>query len=192
MGRPKPENLVVKLVETDEERQSAFAIRMRVFVQEQAVPAEKELDENDYLPLAPDLVFEDPHLLSGPYDAQGKQASHAIALVVGKPIGTGRVVYHCSPPAADQSSEDRKALIRVKRGDARIGRMAVDMAWRRRGIGSRILRILEEEAARRGMAEAVLHAQTYVKDFYAAHGYVEDGDVFLEVEIEHVQMRKRL
>ena len=70
--------------------------------------------------------------------------------------------------------------------------MAVDMAWRRRGIGSRILRILEEEEARRGMAEAVLHAQTYVKDFYAAHGYVEDGEPFEEAGIEHIMMRKRL
>ena len=192
MTSPKPENLVVKLVETEEERQAAFAIRMRVFVQEQCVPAEEELDEDDYLPLAPDLVFKDPRLLSVPYDVQGKQASHAIALVGGKPVATGRVVYHCSRSAADQFSEDREAMLIVKTGEARIGRMAVDKAWRRRGIGSSILRTLEEAAARRGMAEGVLHAQTYVKDFYAAHGYVEEGEVFLEVEIEHVQMRKRL
>ena len=192
MAGPKPEKLVVKLVETEEERQAAFAIRMRVFVQEQCVPAEEELDEDDYLPLAPDLVFKDPRLLSVPYDVHGKRASHAIALVGGKPVATGRVVYHCSQSAADQSSEDREATLRAKTGEARIGRMAVDKAWRRRGIGSSILRTLEEEEARRGMAEAVLHAQTYVKDFYASHGYVEEGDVFLEVEIEHVQMRKRL
>ena len=77
-------------------------------------------------------------------------------------------------------------------GDARIGRMAVDEAWRRKGIGSHILMALEEAARHRGRKEAILHAQTYVKNFYASHGYIEEGEVFLEVGIEHVQMRKRL
>jgi predicted GNAT family N-acyltransferase len=31
-----------------------------------------------------------------------------------------------------------------------------------------------------------------VKSFYAAHGYREHGDTFLEVEIPHVEMRKDL
>ena len=43
-----------------------------------------------------------------------------------------------------------------------------------------------------GLAEAILHAQTYVKDFYARHGYVEEGDLFIEADIEHVLMRKTL
>ncbi|MCE2463630.1 MAG: GNAT family N-acetyltransferase, partial [Dehalococcoidia bacterium] len=77
-------------------------------------------------------------------------------------------------------------------GEARIGRMAVDEAWRRKGIGSHILTALEETARHRGIKEAVLHAQTYVRDFYASHGYIEEGERFLEVGIEHVQMRKRL
>ena len=41
-----------------------------------------------------------------------------------------------------------------------------------------------------GAASFVLHAQEYVKTFYAAHGYQEHGDVFLEVDIPHVEMRK--
>ena len=168
------DDLVVKLVETEEERQAAFAIRVRVFVQEQGVPVEEELDEDD------------------------EAATHAIAMLGGNAAGTGRVLCLYSPIAADQASgqpgysTDRDAILRAKRGEARIGRMAVERAWRRKGIGSRILRTLEEEARQRGMAEAVLHAQTYVKSFYAAQGYVEEGEVFLEAGIEHVQMRKRL
>jgi predicted GNAT family N-acyltransferase len=38
----------------------------------------------------------------------------------------------------------------------------------------------------------VLHAQEYVKSFYASHGYVEHGEVFLEVNIPHIEMRKEL
>ena len=143
------EDLTVKLVETQREHQSALIVRVRVFVQEQKIPVEEELDEDDL------------------------SATHAIALVNGSVVGTGRVLYS-------------------DLGEARIGRMAVDEAWRRRGIGGHILTALEDAARQMGIKEAVLHAQTYVKGFYASHGYVEEGEVFLEVGIEHVQMRKRL
>ena len=143
------EGLVVKLVETEQEREAAFAIRVRVFVDEQGVPVEEELDADD------------------------ERATHALASIGGQAVGTGRVVY-------------------TDAGEARIGRMAVESAWRRRGIGGRILGRLEEAAREHGSPEAVLHAQTYVQSFYSTHGYSEEGDVFLEVEIEHVQMRKRL
>ena len=144
---------MIKLVESEEERKAAFELRIRVFVQEQGVPEEEELDEED---------------------ATG---THAVALLGGRVVGTGRVLF---PDAAKGP------------GTARIGRMAVESEFRRRGIGGRILRALEEAAAHGGLQDAVLHAQTYAKSFYAAHGYLEEGDVFLEVDIEHVQMRKRL
>ena len=143
------ENLVIKLVENEREHQAALIVRVRVFVQEQGVPVEEELDEDDLT------------------------ATHAIAMVNGKVVGAGRVLY-------------------LDSGDAKIGRMAVDEAWRRKGIGRHVLMSLEEAARQRGSREAILHAQTYVKSFYASHGYIEEGEVFLEVGIEHVQMRKRL
>ena len=143
------EGLVVKLVESEDERRAAYAVRVRVFVHEQGVPYEEELDVED------------------------KRATHAIAILDEKGVGTGR-------------------LVRDGAGEARIGRMAVDADWRGRGIGGRILEALEEAARGLGMAEAVLHAQTYVRGFYAGHGYVEEGEVFREVGIEHVRMRKRL
>ena len=139
----------MKLVETEEERQAVFALRTRVFVQEQGVPLEEELDEDD------------------------KAATHIAAICRGRTVGTGRVLY----------SGTR---------EARIGRMAVEKPWRRRGIGGRVLETLEQAARQQGMEHGVLHAQTYVKSFYANHGYVEEGDAFLDVGIEHVQMRKRL
>ena len=142
-------DLVVKLVETEEERQAAFALRTRVFVQEQGVPLEEELDEDDEV------------------------AIHVAAICRGSTVGTGRVLYSSSR-------------------EARIGRMAVEKPWRRSGIGGRILGTLEQAARQQGMEHGVLHAQTYVKSFYTSHGYAEEGEVFLEAGIEHVQMRKRL
>ena len=139
----------MKLVETAQERNAAFALRLRVFVDEQGVPADEELDGQD------------------------ESATHAVALLGGDIVGTGRVLY-------------------LDSAEARIGRMAVDRPWRRKGIGSRILETLEQAARRRGIGEATLHAQTYVIAFYSSLGYVEEGWVFLEAGIEHVQMRKRL
>ena len=177
------DNLVVKLVETEDERQAAFAIRMRVFVQEQAVLAEEELDEYDFLPLAPPPEHERRGPASASPNPSRESAAHAIALLDGIAVGTGRVLYLFH--AADPGEMPGKKV-------ARIGRMAVDKTWRRKGIGSHILRALEEAASRQGALEAILHAQTYVKEFYARHGYTVEGEPFLEVGIEHVQMGKCL
>ena len=138
--------ITVKLVETEEDMEAAVSIRFRVFVDEQSVPAEIELDE---------------------YDAV---ATHAIAVEDGQPIGTGRMYF--------------------ENGEARIGRMAVDLSHRRRGVGGLILRFLEDEARAQGATEIILHAQDYVKAFYASHGYTEHGDTFMEAGILHVEMRK--
>ena len=139
-------NITVKLVESEADMEAAVGIRFRIFVDEQSVPPEIELDE---------------------YDAV---ATHALALLDGVAIGTGRAI--------------------VEGDSARIGRMAVDRQHRRTGVGGLVLRFLEDEAREQGATEFVLHAQEYVKAFYAAHGYEEHGDTFMEAGILHVEMRK--
>ena len=142
-------DIIVKLVETETELEAAIDIRFRVFVAEQHVPPEEELDEED------------------------ASATHVIALQHGSTVGTGRLLA-------------RDPAIAV------IGRMAVDQSWRRRGVGGLILDFLEEEARAQGLRRSVLHAQEYVKSFYAAHGYLEHGEPFDEVNIPHIEMRKEL
>ena len=138
--------ITIKLVETEEDMEAAVGIRFRVFVDEQSVPPEIELDE---------------------YDAV---ATHALALEGGRAVGTGRAI--------------------VDGESARIGRMAVDQPHRRGGVGGLILRFLEDQARDQGATEFVLHAQDYVKAFYAGHGYTEHGETFMEAGILHVEMRK--
>ena len=140
--------ITVKLVETEGDMEAAVGIRFRVFVDEQSVPPEIELDE---------------------YDAV---ATHAIALQDGVAVGTGRTI--------------------VEGATARIGRMAVDREHRRSGVGGLLLRFLEDEARELGATEFVLHAQEYVKAFYASHGYEEHGETFMEAGILHVEMRKEV
>ncbi len=139
----------LKLVETEAEMEAALAVRMRVFVAEQSVPAEEELDDED------------------------ATATHVIARHNELVIGTGRL------------------LIRAE-GTCQIGRMAVDQPWRRQGVGGRLLLYLEQEARSQGMSQVMLHAQEYVKGFYAAHGYLERGELFLEAGIPHIEMRKEI
>jgi len=100
-------------------------------------------------------------------------ATHAIALYQGQIVGTGRLLYR----------DD---------GMAQIGRMAVDRQFRRQGVGGRILAFLEDEARAQGIGSCLLHAQEYVKAFYAGSGYVERGDLFLEADIPHIEMLKEL
>ena len=139
----------VKLAETQAESESIKDLRVQVFVREQDVPLSEEFDEHD------------------------ESAVHAVALIEGRVVGTGR-------------------MYELPSGETQIGRMAVEPRHRRDGIGGLMLAYLEAQAGQRGVREVILHAQTYVQSFYERHGYVVDGEPFMEVDIEHVRMVKRL
>ena len=95
---------------------------------------------------------------------------HAVAFDVdNKPIGTGRLLP-----------------------DGHIGRMAVVMEWRRRGIGAEILTALMAEAGKRGHAEVVLEAQLQAAEFYRSFGFEAEGKVYEDAGILHQRMRKKL
>ncbi|MGH7817228.1 MAG: GNAT family N-acetyltransferase [Candidatus Binatia bacterium] len=64
----KKPTVIIKRISSQRELVQAFTIRIRVFVEEQRVPAEIELDRDD------------------------QWAVHFLALVSGKPVGTARVV----------------------------------------------------------------------------------------------------
>ena len=85
--------IYVRTVSSKKALAKAFAIRVRVFVKEQGVPHEIELDRDD------------------------ERATHFLAVQSGKAVGTARVV--------------------MRRGSAKIGRMAVLKSYRRKGLGKR-------------------------------------------------------
>ncbi|HUG57698.1 MAG TPA: GNAT family N-acetyltransferase [Candidimonas sp.] len=136
----------VILGDWDSCKRDATLIRYEVFVQEQHVPIEEELD------------LEDPRCIHAvAYDEQGLA------------VGTGRLLPN-----------------------AHIGRMAVRASYRGRGVGSDLLRALVNEARRHQYLEVVLAAQVHAQPFYAAHGFVAEGGVFMDAGIEHVTMRHAL
>jgi predicted GNAT family N-acyltransferase len=75
---------------------------------------------------------------------------------------------------------------------ARLGRLAVEAAARRRGVGGALLREAAEAARQTGAERIELHAQTYARRLYEHAGYAEHGSEFIEEGIPHVTMRKPL
>lgn len=135
----------IELLSWEEARAHAAPIRFTVFVEEQGVPREIELDEHD------------PHCV------------HAVVFDGDRAVGTGRLLP-----------------------DGHVGRMAVLKDWRRRGVGALMLKALVERAKARGHTEVVLAAQVGAVSFYRAHGFVAEGDVYMEAGIPHQNMRRRL
>jgi predicted GNAT family N-acyltransferase len=134
----------VKQISSNEAKARAFAIRMRVFVREQGVPADIELDHDD------------------------QRAIHFLATASGKAIGTARVVVH------GQS--------------AKIGRMAVLKSYRRRSVGTALLKRAVAAAKRRNGRRIYLNAQVAVIGFYERNGFRCVGPVFTEAGIRHRKM----
>ena len=106
-------------------------------------------------------------------DALDALAYHAVACVDDAIIGTGR-------------------LLVLPGGDALIGRMAVQIDVRRIGVGCHVLPFLEDVAVKLGVPEVIVHAQTYVSEFYSRAGYNTEGEPFDEAGIQHIIMRKSL
>lgn len=145
---PNGRDISYKVVESDQDRRTAFEIRRLVFVVEQNVAEEIEYDE---------------------YEAS---AIHYLALLAGEAVAAARAVIY---------------------GDwGKIGRVAVLREHRGKGIGIGITRFVEDDLRKRGLTKFFLHAQTWVQEFYAKLGYVSEGEIFQEADIDHVKMTKCL
>jgi predicted GNAT family N-acyltransferase len=75
---------------------------------------------------------------------------------------------------------------------AKIGRVAVEPRWRRRGVAARMLEIALRAAAERGAAEARLAAQLDAIALYEQAGFEIVSDEFMDAGIVHVWMSKAL
>ena len=75
---------------------------------------------------------------------------------------------------------------------AKIGRMAVRAAARKEGVGSRLMNTAEAITSQMGVKEIVLHAQLTAREFYRRLGFREEGEVFEEAGILHIEMRRTI
>jgi predicted GNAT family N-acyltransferase len=110
--------------------------------------------------------------ISDELDGRDDDGLHLVAVEDGRVLATCRLLFT---------------------GDTvQFSRLAVDPSQRRRRIASKLLDEADIEARAAGSRRLVLHAQTYAKSLYAAHGYLERGSVFWEAGIEHIAMEKPL
>ena len=131
-----------------DEVRAALALRLEVFVVEQNVPVDEEVDEHD------------------------ETALHLVAVEDGRVIATARVVME---------------------GDtAKLGRVAVARHARRRGIAGRLIAASEAHARAHGAARVALAAQTGALPLYEKAGYIAYGERFMDADLEHLMMEKRL
>ena len=123
-------------------------IRIEVFVKEQSVPEDLERDEHDV------------------------NASHALLIVDGQTIGTGRVF---------QKDIQSKTYF--------IGRLCVVKKYRGIGYGELLMKKLIEYAQQQGAQECCIHAQRVSQLFYKKLGFIAEPEIFMEAGIEHVVMK---
>jgi ElaA protein len=71
---------------------------------------------------------------------------------------------------------------------AKVGRVAVERDWRRRGIAARMLQLALARARERGCVRARLAAQLEAIALYEQAGFAVESDEFEEAGIPHVWM----
>ena len=108
------------------------------------------------------------------WDAADETAVHAVVLnKLGQAVATGR-------------------LLQPQSHVAQIGRMAVSKALRGGSLGRLVVSTLIDKARQRGDREVLLHAQCSAEGFYRRLGFTSHGDIFLDADIEHIEMRMHL
>lgn len=107
------------------------------------------------------------------WDEADKKAVHVMAHSGKKVIGCGRINFSGNK--------------------GKIGRVAVDRDFRKKGVGSAVCRQLMNIAAeRKGCEKLVLHAQVEAAEFYHKLGFTSVGDTFMEAGIEHIKMEREI
>ena len=136
----------INIADWQADQASLLAVRLEVFVEEQGVPLELEVDQHDPL------------------------ATHLLALdTEDRPIGSARLL-----------------------ANGQIGRMAVRRQHRHQGVGRALLRAALQLARQQGLPAVFLHAQCSAEAFYAAQGFVAEGEIFDDAGIPHRLMRRAL
>src|SRR5262249_55544203 len=74
----------------------------------------------------------------------------------------------------------------------RVFRMAIQPDRQGTGLGTLLVRALEEELVQRGFREVTLHARDTAVGFYARLGYAPVGPPYVEVGIPYQKMRRPL
>lgn len=120
-------------------------------------------------------VFQEEQGVAADLDFDGLdiEATQLIAYWQGEPIGTARIR-------------------RLSQQLAKIERVAVLGSFRGLGVGQALMDKAIAYLAQAGFAEVKINAQIQVKNFYERIGFQQQGELFEEAGILHIEMRKKL
>lgn len=107
------------------------------------------------------------------FDSNDRDAMHVVVKEGERAVGTARVRF-------------------LGNKQAKLERMAVAKAFRHKGIGKGIVAFLDKELREKQMQEIVIHAQEGAVEFYKSCGFEQSGSPFLEANIKHIKMHRRL
>jgi len=124
-------------------------VRSKVFLIEQKVPIEEEIDFLD-CEATQFVVYDDND----------------------RPIGAAR--------------------FRIVNNIGKVERVCVLKEYRQQGVGRLIMNTIEEHAKALGIKETMLNAQVTSIPFYERLGYKAEGEIFLDANIEHRKMTKKI
>jgi predicted GNAT family N-acyltransferase len=102
-----------------------------------------------------------------------KESLHLVAVDDGRVIGC--VLFH---PESEHTG--------------RLFQMAVESGLQKGGVGTKLVRRLEDEVRGRGFGEVTLHARQTAVPFYERLGYACFGEPYTEVGLPHRSMRRDL
>jgi predicted GNAT family N-acyltransferase len=117
-------------------------------------------------PIRQAVFIEEQHVPEAEEWGHGdEKALHLIASLNGNPVATARLMP-----------------------DGTVGRMAVLKSYRNQGTGSAIMAKLIETAKQNKFEVLKLNAQRTAERFYAKHGFIAQGDEFMDAGIPHIEM----
>jgi predicted GNAT family N-acyltransferase len=107
------------------------------------------------------------------FDGLDETATHLLAYLDERPVGTARIRY-------------------LEQQTAKIERLAVLSTARGLGIGKKLMVKALDVAEKNNTQDVVVNAQEYVKALYQQLGFEQVGERFEEAGIVHIKMIKRL
>lgn len=165
-GLPRDAAVVRRAAVNSPLQEASFTLRTEVFVHEQGVPIEQEIDEHDRLTTTRHLVI--------PADGTAD---------VGPAVASVRWIVE--PPGYEGADPSWGEI-------AHLQRLVVARVARGRGLGRQLVGAVEHDARADHLRVVMLAAQTQAIAFYERLGYAASGPEFDDAGLPHRWMTKLL
>lgn len=107
------------------------------------------------------------------FDGKDEKSDLVVAYSNDEAVGTARIRY-------------------IAKKTAKLERLAVLKAYRKSGIGRKIMDYIISYLQKEGVKDIALDAQEHAKGFYEKIGFKQKGEIFEEAGIPHIEMWKEL